>query len=365
MAAASGTGPPACLAAALTTRRARATGSAARASASSRAVPAPRVVGAPSGRVAHGGSGGAWLSTPPRQGGGQGVGDQLVEPVALVGGQGGGAGQGPGRPRAQLLQQGEQPLADPVAQGAVAGVGRVLAPFQADGGAAGPGLGPADAEQGPEQTAAADGHAGQAVRACPPQQLQQHRLGLVVEGVAGGQPAAAELVGGRPQGAVPGRPGRALGAGLAVLAQVGGGEGADPGGEAEGLGMVGHEGGVGRRARPQPVVDGDHGQPPAARAGQGPQGVEQGQGVGAPGDGDRDPVAGRRHPGRGQGLGGPVGDQAQLGRGPGHGPASRNGRGSGPQVIATAHATWNGRGSVRGRGPRPWSGGRPARRRPG
>ena len=39
----------------------------------------------------------------PRQGGGQGVGDQLVEPVALVGGQGGGAGQGPGGAGAELL----------------------------------------------------------------------------------------------------------------------------------------------------------------------------------------------------------------------------------------------------------------------
>jgi hypothetical protein len=99
--------------------------------------------------------------------------------------------------------------------------------------------------------------------------------------------------------------------------------------------VVGHEGGVGRRAGAQAVVDGEDGQPPAARTGQGPQGVEQGQGVGAAGDGDRDPVAGCRGPGRGQGLGGQVGDQAELGRRPGHGsPTTRPGRAGHPQGMA-------------------------------
>ncbi len=131
--------------------------------------------------------------------------------------------------------------------------------------------------------------------------------------------AAAQLAGRPPQRLVPGGPGGSLLAGAAVPCQVGGGEGLQPGVQAERLGVVDHEGGVGRRAGPEAVVDGHHRQPPAARAGKRPHGVQQGERVGPAGDGRRQPVAGGGDARNGEGPGGPVGDQAERCRRPGHG----------------------------------------------
>src|SRR4029453_10698993 len=64
----------------------------------------------------------------------------------------------------------------------------------------------ADVEEGAQEAPGADRHAGQAVGAGAPQQLQQDRLGLGVEGMAGGQPAATQGGGGPPPGRAPGRP---------------------------------------------------------------------------------------------------------------------------------------------------------------
>ena len=92
----------------------------------------------------------------------------------------------------------------------------------------------------------AGAHRRQPVEARPPQEVDEHGLGLVVHGVAGGR--------------VPGQGGSAGGAGAGFEVRAGierHPHGDEPGAEA--TGRVGHDVGFGRRARAQAVVDVDGG----------------------------------------------------------------------------------------------------------
>jgi hypothetical protein len=79
---------------------------------------------------------------------------------------------------------------------------RVLPDRQAGRPCGGPDGGPVQAEEGPQVAAAADGHAGQRPGAGAASQAEQHRLGLVVEGVPEKDGRCAEPLGGLVKGPV-------------------------------------------------------------------------------------------------------------------------------------------------------------------
>ena len=174
---------------------------------------------------------------------------------------------------AMASSSGQQLVADPVAAEGGSSVGRVLDRSQAEVLAQRPGLAPAQAEQ----RVAVGPHAGQPVEPGAPQEVEQHRLGLVVGRVAG------EHVGRRARRSGP--PGR-------------GPRGSGPGATSTRSARKRHRSGRRRPARPrprpragpQPVVDVDGRHPAAGGDGQ----HEEGERVGAAGDGAGDRRAGGR-----------------------------------------------------------------------
>ena len=180
------------------------------------------------------------------------------------------------------VEQRQELVADPVAAERRIVVGRVGHRLEPDGRAELPGLPPAQ----PAQRAAAGRHAREPVEAGAAEQVEQHRLGLVVGRVPG------EHVG--RQGAVAGRPGPGL--------DVGPGRHRDALGPERGA-VLGrgapHDLGLGRRPGPQPVVDVDRGDPAAGPHRQ----HEQRQRVGPAGHGAGHLRAGRGEVAPGEQLG--------------------------------------------------------------
>ncbi len=170
-------------------------------------------------------------------------------------------------------------------------------------------------------------HAGQAVEAGAPQEVEQDGLGLVVGGVAGEDVGGQHGVAGGPG------PGLEVGAGGDVD-RLGPEAGAEPG-------RGGLDAAVGLGLRAQAVVDVDGGDLAAGGDGQ----DQQGQGVGAAGDGAGDGV--------------PAGGNVQRASSPAITPAGRW-----PRRLVRASA--GGRGSRPGRAgtPGPARGARCPRRRP-
>ena len=93
----------------------------------------------------------------------------------------------------------QQLVPHPVAGHAQVGVRRILAERELPLGEIAPQLGPADRQQRPDQDPDAGAHAGQPGRAGAADQPQQHRLGLVVDGVAQRDPAGVQFAGRPPE----------------------------------------------------------------------------------------------------------------------------------------------------------------------
>ena len=225
-------------------------------------------------------------------GGGQGLGDHGVEPGALVGGQGGGRPRAWAAPGRSSSSRGSNCWRTRVRRGpapALAGPSR----RPGDGRAAGAGLGPPGRSRGRSRRPSGPAMAGRPSGPATPAAAAAARLGPWVQGVAvASQAQPSSSVAGH-QGAVPGRPGRPLGAGLACgPGRPGPRVRTRPGGEGLGVSAT-------KRRRPptgpQPVATVStasrqpRGRPAPAARGAGP-------GSRPSGDGDRDPVAGRRHP---------------------------------------------------------------------
>ncbi len=149
-------------------------------------------------------------------------------------------------------------MTHPAPQEAGVAVAGVVDRVQPQGGAVGQGGLPPDAEQGPGQPALPLRHRPQAPGGGAGEQPHQHGLGLVVGGVPQGDGAGADAVGDLGEPPV---------AGAASLVLKGGARRhVDPDrleAEPQPARQGGHRGRLGRRSRPQPMVDVDHVEPPA------------------------------------------------------------------------------------------------------
>jgi hypothetical protein len=271
-----------------------------------------------------------------RQGPGVGdvdLGGQGGDQVGVVGEQRGLAGQdGDDVAPGHVVQQGQDLVADPVAEEAGVVVARVLDRSQPLGGAEGPGLG---APQGEDRVPGAGAQRPQAGGPRPPQQVEQDRLGPVVERVAG--------AGVGPEDGPPGGPGPGL-----QVRPVLHGDPRGPEPRPAALGRGGHDGGLGGGSRPEPVVDVHrrHLAPRRARQGQQRQRVGPARHPG----GDRRPGRRERAP-RQQCLHGVGSTQPVRRRRPGR--ARTWGRGSRSSWGGWPDPPRPGRAASRRRPPRP------------
>ena len=241
---------------------------------------------------------------------GQGGGgdDQVIALAAgLLGeglGQGGqvavvGAKAGDGRRHAlheagvHLLQKGDELVAHPVAGEGVVGIGAVLHVGDAVFRQVGFDIGTGGGEEGADVLPADRVDAGEAGKAAAPEQVQEHRFGVVAGVVGGGDAAASQPEGLLGEEAVAQGPGGLLQAQLAAFGlgphvPPAHGEGdAPPGADVTDEGLV-----------PDAlfatelvvIVGGGHGDVPSPG-----EGVEQAHGVGPAGDGAEDFGAGGEH----------------------------------------------------------------------
>ncbi len=112
----------------------------------------------------------------------------------------GGAGEGLGDTRAEgVLQNRQDPVADPGPRERLVSVGRVIPRGEPVGEAGVSGHRPADVQQRAPEQAVAARHARQRACAGAAGEPQQHRLGLVVEGMAEQHGARAQALGGAGQ----------------------------------------------------------------------------------------------------------------------------------------------------------------------
>ena len=226
-----------------------------------------------------------------------------LEGVVLVGQEHGGPGQGLADPRVEArLQVGDQLLADAVAQEGRVGVRRVFAPGESTLRQVSQHVQPAHLEQRPHHVARAGAHGAQASGPGAPQQAQEERLGLVVLCVGHGDGHGPFLVHDRAQERVALAPGRVFEAALLHPGAARHVRPAETDGHPEVLREVGAERRVRGALGPQAVVEVRGHEPEPALAGQGGQGVRDGDGVRPSGKANHQGLPGSPQPQAGEGL---------------------------------------------------------------
>jgi len=137
--------------------------------------------------------------------------------------------------------------------------------------------------RGPEQLSVPGLHGRKSERAAPPHQAHQHRLGLIVEGVAQDDGARVLLAGDAPQEGIAYEPGRFLES--PVLKSLGRGVGAArPQGELHPVAKLLAELGIRPGILPQGVVEVGRHHANARLSRRAQQGVGQGHGIGPAGE---------------------------------------------------------------------------------
>jgi len=137
--------------------------------------------------------------------------EQLGQQLLVLTQVGCGLEQGPADPRIILaFEQGQELMADAVADKAeivVAGISAIANPLVSE---IGQQFGLANPEQGPDQTARPQGHAGQGLAAAAPEQAEEELFDLIVGGMGHGQGVGAILTAELGKGPVAQLPGRVL-----------------------------------------------------------------------------------------------------------------------------------------------------------
>jgi len=198
--------------------------------------------------------------------------------------------QAPAGTRENLLERGQKIVANPASEKPAVTVGGVVDEWQVEGDAIRLNLGPPHAEQRTREAALPRIHREKSARRCAAQSSHEHRLGLIVRGVAEGDDLRARGSSTRPKGGVSGPPCSILKRSTprhVDTQRVKRHVGTD--------GDLGWQTRFGRRIGAQAVIDVSHGHAQIAGRREAQKHIEEGHRIGAPAARDQDGLAGPQH----------------------------------------------------------------------